>query len=156
MSCCVCMAVSFLLPPLLLISSSSSLSSQMWHINKKVMVPSHMFNVMPNGGMVIPCLLTDHLHNDKKFTGILKFFFLKRVSNCHCCNQVLREFNPPEGNVNEEMDASGDMDVLVVMDLRIDTELQESWLAREIVSRYESGKIQCATHIGMSLSTGLE
>lgn len=67
MSCCVCMPVSFLLPPLLLVSSSSSsLSSQMWHINKKVMVPSHMFNVMPNGGMVIPCLLTDHLHNDKK------------------------------------------------------------------------------------------
>eukprot|EP00803_Ostreobium_quekettii_P004677 evm.model.scf_312.8 EVM.evm.TU.scf_312.8 scf_312:69741-82588(+) len=51
--------------------------------------------------------------------------------------KILRKFNPPEGHNSEEMDAGGDMDVLVVLDLRVDTGLLESGMAREIVNRFQ-------------------
>lgn len=49
--------------------------------------------------------------------------------------QILREFKPPEGADNSNIEAHGDSDVLVVMDLSLDTDLLEQGLAREIVNR---------------------
>ncbi|GMH37086.1 hypothetical protein BSKO_04959 [Bryopsis sp. KO-2023] len=51
--------------------------------------------------------------------------------------KVLREFKPPEGVDTTNIEANGDSDVLVVMDLSLDTELLEQGLAREIVNRFQ-------------------
>ncbi|KAK6164026.1 hypothetical protein DH2020_000890 [Rehmannia glutinosa] len=51
--------------------------------------------------------------------------------------KITREFKPP-GNVKiEDMDAKGDGDVLVVLDLRQDDSLYEAGVAREIVNRVQ-------------------
>ncbi|KAI3450053.1 hypothetical protein Pfo_006718 [Paulownia fortunei] len=51
--------------------------------------------------------------------------------------KITREFKPP-GNVKiEDMDAKGDGDVLVVLDLRRDESLYEAGVAREIVNRIQ-------------------
>ncbi|KAK6119823.1 hypothetical protein DH2020_046448 [Rehmannia glutinosa] len=51
--------------------------------------------------------------------------------------KTTREFKPP-GNVKiEDMDAKGDGDVLVVLDLRQDDSLYEAGVAREIVNRVQ-------------------
>ncbi|WCJ38044.1 Isoleucine--tRNA ligase cytoplasmic [Euphorbia peplus] len=48
--------------------------------------------------------------------------------------KVVREFKRPENMSAEEMDAAGDGDVLVVLDMRCDSSLVEACVAREIVS----------------------
>ncbi|WCJ30907.1 Isoleucine--tRNA ligase cytoplasmic [Euphorbia peplus] len=48
--------------------------------------------------------------------------------------KVIREFKPPQGMSEEEIDGAGDGDVLVVLDLRSDDSLVEACVAREIVS----------------------
>jgi isoleucyl-tRNA synthetase len=49
--------------------------------------------------------------------------------------KIRRDFKAPEGAVN--LDASGDGDVLVVMDLTQDDSLVDAGLAREVVSRFQ-------------------
>ncbi|KAL4432409.1 hypothetical protein ABPG77_001708 [Micractinium sp. CCAP 211/92] len=51
--------------------------------------------------------------------------------------KILRDFRPPEGSKPEEVDAAGDGEVLVVMDLRPDDELVAAGLAREVVNRVQ-------------------
>ncbi|KAI7845602.1 hypothetical protein COHA_000889 [Chlorella ohadii] len=51
--------------------------------------------------------------------------------------KILRDFQPPAGTKPEEMDAAGDGEVLVVMDLRPDQELLAAGLAREVVNRVQ-------------------
>ena len=49
--------------------------------------------------------------------------------------KILRDFKAPEGAAN--LDASGDGDVLVVLDLAQDDALVDAGLAREVVSRFQ-------------------
>ncbi|PRW58449.1 isoleucine--tRNA cytoplasmic isoform B [Chlorella sorokiniana] len=51
--------------------------------------------------------------------------------------KILRDFQPPAGTKPEEVDAAGDGEVLVVMDLRPDEELLAAGLAREVVNRVQ-------------------
>ncbi|KAI3433769.1 hypothetical protein D9Q98_003575 [Chlorella vulgaris] len=51
--------------------------------------------------------------------------------------KVLRDFKQPDGTKTEEVDAAGDGEVLVVMDLRPDDELVAAGLAREVVNRVQ-------------------
>eukprot|EP00899_Mesostigma_viride_P008929 jgi/Mesvir1/18037/Mv09357-RA.2 len=51
--------------------------------------------------------------------------------------KVIRDFKPPEGVRKEDIDAHGDGDVLVVLDLRVDTELMDAGVARELVNRVQ-------------------
>ncbi|MCO5588900.1 hypothetical protein L7F22_042861 [Adiantum nelumboides] len=51
--------------------------------------------------------------------------------------KVLREFKHPEGVNKVDMDAAGDGDVLVVLDLRPDDTLLDAGTAREIVNRVQ-------------------
>ncbi|CAM6043693.1 unnamed protein product [Sphagnum compactum] len=51
--------------------------------------------------------------------------------------KVIREFKAPDGVNKEDIDASGDGDVLVVLDLRPDESLLEAGFAREIVNRVQ-------------------
>lgn len=49
--------------------------------------------------------------------------------------QVVRTFRPPEGAAPGEVDAAGDGEVLVVLDLVQGQDLLEAGLARELVNR---------------------
>jgi hypothetical protein len=49
--------------------------------------------------------------------------------------QVLRDFKTPEGVPEGQLDAAGDGEVLVVVDLRVDDGMVEAGIAREIVNR---------------------
>eukprot|EP00210_Caulerpa_lentillifera_P003823 g3651.t1 len=51
--------------------------------------------------------------------------------------RVLREFKMPEGVDESKIAANSDNDVLVVMDLHVDTQMIEQGFAREIVNRYQ-------------------
>ncbi|KAI9117340.1 hypothetical protein K1719_011506 [Acacia pycnantha] len=59
----------------------------------------------------------------------------------HCLKQtdikVLRDFKRPDGMTEKEIDAAGDGDVLVILDLRPDESLFEAGAAREIVNRIQ-------------------
>ncbi|KAL8153616.1 hypothetical protein V2J09_011376 [Rumex salicifolius] len=59
----------------------------------------------------------------------------------HCLKlsdiKVIREFKPPKDMSGEEIDAKGDGDVLVVLDLRPDESLFEAGIAREVVNRIQ-------------------
>ncbi|CAI7906837.1 unnamed protein product, partial [Closterium sp. NIES-53] len=49
--------------------------------------------------------------------------------------KVVRDFKAPEGSTAGDMDAAGDGEVLVVLDLRVDTDLLDAGTAREVVNR---------------------
>ncbi|CAI5480895.1 unnamed protein product [Closterium sp. Yama58-4] len=51
--------------------------------------------------------------------------------------KVVRDFKAPEGSVAGDMDAAGDGEVLVVLDLRADTDLLDAGTAREVVNRVQ-------------------
>ncbi|EEF32620.1 isoleucine--tRNA ligase, cytoplasmic [Ricinus communis] len=51
--------------------------------------------------------------------------------------KVVREFKRPDGLTEKEIDAAGDGDVLVIMDLRPDESLYEAGVAREVVNRIQ-------------------
>lgn len=51
--------------------------------------------------------------------------------------QVLRDFKAPDGVGPDDMDAGGDGEVLVVLDLRMDDSLLDAGLAREVVNRFQ-------------------
>ncbi|PNY05548.1 isoleucine-tRNA ligase cytoplasmic-like [Trifolium pratense] len=51
--------------------------------------------------------------------------------------KVLRDFKRPDGMAENEIDAAGDGDVLVILDLRPDESLFEAGAAREIVNRIQ-------------------
>ncbi|KAJ9178386.1 hypothetical protein P3X46_010273 [Hevea brasiliensis] len=51
--------------------------------------------------------------------------------------KVVREFKRPAGLTDKEIDAAGDGDVLVIMDLRPDESLYEAGVAREVVNRIQ-------------------
>jgi hypothetical protein len=52
------------------------------------------------------------------------------------CVQVVRSFKPPAGVAPGEVDAAGDGEVLVVLDLAQQDDLVEQGLARELVNRW--------------------
>ncbi|CAN1224836.1 Isoleucine--tRNA ligase, cytoplasmic [Linum perenne] len=51
--------------------------------------------------------------------------------------KVLREFRCPDGLTDKDIDAAGDGDVLVILDLRPDESLFDAGLAREVVNRIQ-------------------
>ncbi|CAI5520474.1 unnamed protein product [Closterium sp. Naga37s-1] len=51
--------------------------------------------------------------------------------------KVVRDFKAPEVSVAGDMDAAGDGEVLVVLDLRADTDLLDAGTAREVVNRVQ-------------------
>ncbi|ONK75972.1 uncharacterized protein A4U43_C03F22490, partial [Asparagus officinalis] len=51
--------------------------------------------------------------------------------------KVLREFKRPADVTEKEIDAAGDGDVLVILDLRADESLYESGIAREVINRIQ-------------------
>lgn len=51
--------------------------------------------------------------------------------------KIVREFRRPDNMTEEEIDAAGDGDVLVILDLRPDESLFEAGVAREIVNRIQ-------------------
>ncbi|XP_061949688.1 isoleucine--tRNA ligase, cytoplasmic-like isoform X1 [Populus nigra] len=59
----------------------------------------------------------------------------------HCLKlsdiKVVREFKRPDGLSDREVDAAGDGDVLVILDLRLDESLYEAGVAREVVNRIQ-------------------
>ncbi|EOY07019.1 TRNA synthetase class I (I, L, M and V) family protein isoform 2 [Theobroma cacao] len=59
----------------------------------------------------------------------------------HCLKRtdikVVRDFKRPDGMTDKEMDAVGDGDVLVILDLRPDESLFEAGVAREVVNRIQ-------------------
>ncbi|KAI3524031.1 hypothetical protein L1887_02632 [Cichorium endivia] len=59
----------------------------------------------------------------------------------HCLKlsdiKIVRGFKLPDGVTEEQMDASGDGDVLVILDLRPDDSLFEAGFAREVVNRIQ-------------------
>ncbi|KAG2726074.1 hypothetical protein I3760_01G095100 [Carya illinoinensis] len=59
----------------------------------------------------------------------------------HCLKltdiKVIRDFKCPDGFTDKEIDATGDGDVLVILDLRADISLFEAGVAREIVNRIQ-------------------
>ncbi|GKV06154.1 hypothetical protein SLEP1_g18078 [Rubroshorea leprosula] len=59
----------------------------------------------------------------------------------HCLKltdiKVVRDFKRPDGMTDKEIDAAGDGDVLVVLDLRPDESLFEAGVAREVVNRIQ-------------------
>ena len=57
--------------------------------------------------------------------------------DCRLLLQVLRDFRAPEGEGAGLVDANGDGDVLVVLDLSEDESLLEAFLAREVVNRIQ-------------------
>ncbi|KAK9804719.1 hypothetical protein WJX72_001779 [[Myrmecia] bisecta] len=54
-----------------------------------------------------------------------------------CDIKVLRDFKIPEGVSAEDMDANGDGEVLVVLDLRVDESQADAGVARELVNRVQ-------------------
>ncbi|PKA47897.1 Valine--tRNA ligase [Apostasia shenzhenica] len=67
--------------------------------------------------------------------------FGEAVFSGHCLRfnevKVLREFQRPANVTKLEMDAGGDGDVLVILDLRADESLFEAGIAREVVNRIQ-------------------
>ncbi|KAG6500965.1 hypothetical protein ZIOFF_040828 [Zingiber officinale] len=59
----------------------------------------------------------------------------------HCLKlndiKILHEFKRPSGTTEKEIDAAGDGDVLVVLDLRADESLFDAGVAREVVNRIQ-------------------
>ncbi|GLT71292.1 hypothetical protein SLA2020_517180 [Shorea laevis] len=59
----------------------------------------------------------------------------------HCLKltdiKVVRDFKRPDGMTDKEIDAAGDGDVLVILDLHADNSLFEAGVAREIVNRIQ-------------------
>ncbi|KAJ6366483.1 hypothetical protein OIU77_002967 [Salix suchowensis] len=59
----------------------------------------------------------------------------------HCLKlsdiKVVREFKRPDSLSDKEVDAAGDGDVLVILDLRLDESLYEAGVAREVVNRIQ-------------------
>ncbi|KAF8658531.1 hypothetical protein HU200_058988 [Digitaria exilis] len=59
----------------------------------------------------------------------------------HCLKQddikVVRQFKRPENVAEKDIDAAGDGDVLVILDLRADQSLFEAGVAREVVNRIQ-------------------
>ncbi|XP_031257946.1 isoleucine--tRNA ligase, cytoplasmic-like [Pistacia vera] len=59
----------------------------------------------------------------------------------HCLKltdiKVVREFKRPDGMTEKDIDAAGDGDVLVILDLRPDESLFETGVAREVVTRIQ-------------------
>ncbi|XP_044509328.1 isoleucine--tRNA ligase, cytoplasmic-like [Mangifera indica] len=59
----------------------------------------------------------------------------------HCLKmadiKVVREFKRPDGLTEKDIDAGGDGDVLVILDLRPDESLLEAGVAREVVTRIQ-------------------
>nr|DAD24502.1 TPA_asm: hypothetical protein HUJ06_025966 [Nelumbo nucifera] len=59
----------------------------------------------------------------------------------HCLKQtdikVIRDFKRPDNLTQKEIDAAGDGDVLVILDLRADESLFEAGVAREVVNRIQ-------------------
>uniref|UniRef100_A0A2P2LGH9 isoleucine--tRNA ligase n=1 Tax=Rhizophora mucronata TaxID=61149 RepID=A0A2P2LGH9_RHIMU len=51
--------------------------------------------------------------------------------------KVIRDFKRPDGLTEKEIDAAGDGDVLVILDLRLDNSLIEAAVAREVVNRIQ-------------------
>ena len=51
--------------------------------------------------------------------------------------QVLRDFRVPDGMAPEDMDATGDGELLVVLDLRLQAGLAATGLARELLNRVQ-------------------
>eukprot|EP00959_Pyramimonas_sp_CCMP1952_P060220 1258208-Pyramimonas_sp.AAC.1 len=51
--------------------------------------------------------------------------------------KVVTEFKLPEGRKAEEVDAGGDGDVLVMLELEQDEELLEAGVAREVVNKFQ-------------------
>ena len=51
--------------------------------------------------------------------------------------KTVREFKAPAGTKAEEMDAAGDGDVLVVLDLRMDDSLLQAGVARDVGTRFQ-------------------
>jgi isoleucyl-tRNA synthetase len=49
---------------------------------------------------------------------------------------VIRKFKAPDGVSADEIDAAGDGEVLVVLELAVAEDLREQGLARELVNRY--------------------
>lgn len=50
---------------------------------------------------------------------------------------IKRDFKAPPGTKPGSMDAAGDGDVLVVLDLEVDEGLLKAGMAREMVNRYQ-------------------
>lgn len=65
----------------------------------------------------------------------------KKTVGTHCLEltdiKIIRGFKRPDDRTEEEMDAAGDGDVLVILDLRPDESLFEAGVAREIVNRIQ-------------------
>ena len=53
---------------------------------------------------------------------------------------MLRDFRLPAGMTAEDVDANGDGEVLVVLELAVDQELIEAGVAREVVNRWGRGR----------------
>ena len=51
--------------------------------------------------------------------------------------KVARDFKRPEGTNEGEVDAEGDGEVLVVLDLAVDLTMQRTGIAREVVNRFQ-------------------
>lgn len=73
---------------------------------------------------------------------ILAFKKSGEVAFCgHCLKltdiKVVREFKCPANVSEKEIDAAGDGDVLVILDLRADESLLESGIAREVINRIQ-------------------
>ncbi|PWA54524.1 tRNA synthetase class I (I, L, M and V) family protein [Artemisia annua] len=74
--------------------------------------------------------------------GILSFEKSGEITIAgHCLKltdvKIVRGFKRPDGVAEEQMDASSDGDVLVIMDLRADDSLLEAGFAREVVNRVQ-------------------
>jgi hypothetical protein len=78
------------------------------------------------------CLFCPHL-----IFGALLFLHIRPTSPAP--SQVLRDFRAPEGVAADALDAAGDGEVLVVVDLRSDPSLVEAGVAREVVNRWVVG-----------------
>ncbi|GJZ12375.1 hypothetical protein Tco_0547605 [Tanacetum coccineum] len=60
--------------------------------------------------------------------------------------KIVREFKRPAGVTEEQMDASSDGDVLVIMDLGADDSLFEAGFAREVVNRVQKLRKKSCLH----------
>lgn len=74
--------------------------------------------------------------------------------------KIMTEFMMPEGFTEEELDAAGDGEVLVLVDLRVDNDMIESKTTREIINRVQklrkaSGiKIQDTIEVFVDIKSG--
>ena len=71
--------------------------------------------------------------------------------------KILNEFKMPEGYPNpEELDAAGDGEVLVLVDLHIDTDMLTSKMAREIVNRIQKQRKSCGINLQDTIEVFLQ